>query len=133
MAVTFRLLYRNNIFIQNITKPVKWNIRTNYPIRLSCSGIQNKNYVLQRAHIINKDLKPSSLQPIRQCTNQNSANACKPPQEPEKKPGIIQKFKQMYKDYWYVLLPVHMTTSAIWFGGFYYCVRRYLFCFKSIY
>ncbi|CAH0726075.1 unnamed protein product, partial [Brenthis ino] len=29
----------------------------------------------------------------------------------------------MYKDYWYVVLPVHMTTSALWFGGFYYCVR----------
>ncbi|KPI94679.1 Uncharacterized protein C18orf19-like A [Papilio xuthus] len=29
----------------------------------------------------------------------------------------------MYRDYWYVVLPVHMTTSAIWFGSFYYAVR----------
>ncbi|CAH2067169.1 unnamed protein product, partial [Iphiclides podalirius] len=29
----------------------------------------------------------------------------------------------MYRDYWYVALPVHMTTSAIWFGSFYYAVR----------
>lgn len=26
----------------------------------------------------------------------------------------------MYKDYWYVLVPVHLVTSAAWLGGFYY-------------
>ncbi|EEB15890.1 conserved hypothetical protein [Pediculus humanus corporis] len=26
----------------------------------------------------------------------------------------------MYKEYWYVLIPVHLITSSIWFGGFYY-------------
>ena len=25
----------------------------------------------------------------------------------------------MFKDYWYVLVPVHVATSAVWFGGFY--------------
>ena len=25
----------------------------------------------------------------------------------------------MLKDYWYVLVPVHVATSAVWFGGFY--------------
>lgn len=131
MAVTFRVLYRHNTFFQNITKPVKWNLRTHYPIRFSCNGIKNKNNILQNTLII-KDLRPTLLQPIPRCSNHNSANASGPPQEPEKKSGIIQRFKQMYKDYWYVLLPVHMTTSALWFGGFYYCVRRYLFVFVII-
>lgn len=25
----------------------------------------------------------------------------------------------MSKDYWYVLIPVHVATSIVWFGGFY--------------
>ena len=25
----------------------------------------------------------------------------------------------MTKDYWYVLIPVHVATSVVWFGGFY--------------
>jgi Protein of unknown function (DUF1279) len=45
------------------------------------------------------------------------------PTEPEeKKLSLFQKFKQMYKEYWYVLLPVHVATSAVWVGIFYYAV-----------
>ena len=25
----------------------------------------------------------------------------------------------MFKNYWYVLVPVHVATSLVWFGGFY--------------
>ena len=39
--------------------------------------------------------------------------------EKKKKPGVVARFKQMFKDYWYVLVPVHMATSIVWFGGFY--------------
>ena len=31
----------------------------------------------------------------------------------------MQKFKKMFKDYWYVLIPVHVATSIVWYGGFY--------------
>ncbi|XP_044267548.1 protein FAM210A [Tribolium madens] len=41
----------------------------------------------------------------------------------KKKPSLFQRFKQMYKDYWYVLVPVHLVTSAAWFGGFYYLAK----------
>jgi len=37
----------------------------------------------------------------------------------EEKVSIFQKFKKMSKDYWYVLVPVHVATSIVWFGGFY--------------
>lgn len=42
-------------------------------------------------------------------------------QDPENKPkeGIVKRFKVMAKDYWYVLIPVHVATSIVWFGGFY--------------
>lgn len=29
----------------------------------------------------------------------------------------------MWKDYWYVLLPVHVATSVVWFGGFYFMCK----------
>ncbi|GAB6025807.1 hypothetical protein CHUAL_011784 [Chamberlinius hualienensis] len=38
----------------------------------------------------------------------------------EPKLSLFQKFKKMYKEYWYVLIPVHCVTSAFWFGSFYY-------------
>lgn len=43
----------------------------------------------------------------------------------EEKPTLTARFKKMYKDYWYVLLPVHIGTSALWLGGFYYLSSRY--------
>ncbi|XP_049830875.1 uncharacterized protein C18orf19 homolog A isoform X1 [Schistocerca gregaria] len=43
--------------------------------------------------------------------------------EEEKKLSIFQKFKVMYKKYWYVLVPVHLVTSIGWFGGFYYLAK----------
>ncbi|ODM94843.1 hypothetical protein Ocin01_11841 [Orchesella cincta] len=33
--------------------------------------------------------------------------------------GLFARFKAMYKDYWYVLVPVHVLTSTVWFGAFY--------------
>ena len=43
--------------------------------------------------------------------------------QPEANPGIVKRFKQMFKDYWYVLLPVHVATSAVWLGGFYVALK----------
>lgn len=53
----------------------------------------------------------------------------------DKKLSIFQRFKLMYKEYWYVLLPVHIGTSACWLGGFYYMAIRlvqFFFWKKSI-
>lgn len=41
-------------------------------------------------------------------------------QEEPAKLGLFARFKKMYKEYWYVLVPVHCVTSVFWFGGFYY-------------
>lgn len=45
-------------------------------------------------------------------------------EECEKKPSLLKRFKSMYRDYWYVLLPVHIVTSIGWFSGFYYMAKR---------
>lgn len=50
--------------------------------------------------------------------------------------SIFQRFKRMYKEYWYVLLPVHLVTSSVWFALFYYASKRsifyFLFCWWTI-
>ncbi|XP_078608877.1 uncharacterized protein LOC144880524 [Branchiostoma floridae x Branchiostoma japonicum] len=33
---------------------------------------------------------------------------------------LFQRFKMMVKDYGHVLIPVHIATSLVWFGSFYY-------------
>lgn len=44
--------------------------------------------------------------------------------EEVKQLGLFAKFKKMAKDYWYVLIPVHVATSALWLGGFFYASKR---------
>lgn len=31
--------------------------------------------------------------------------------------STFQKFKTVVKKYWYIAIPVHLGTSAVWFGG----------------
>jgi Protein of unknown function (DUF1279) len=38
--------------------------------------------------------------------------------------GLFARFKKMAKDYWYVLIPVHVATSCVWLGAFYYASKR---------
>jgi Protein of unknown function (DUF1279) len=38
--------------------------------------------------------------------------------------GLFARFKKMAKDYWYVLIPVHVATSCVWLGAFYYTSKR---------
>ena len=42
----------------------------------------------------------------------------------EEKLSIVQKFKLMYKQYWYVLIPVHIATSVVWYGSFFIAAKR---------
>ncbi|XP_050429527.1 uncharacterized protein LOC126838829 [Adelges cooleyi] len=70
--------------------------------RLRCNTVKinNNNGILARNYTIEKPTTPS-------CDNN------------EKKPGILQRFKIAYKKYWFVVLPVHLVTSSVWFGSFY--------------
>ncbi|XP_034141877.1 uncharacterized protein C18orf19 homolog A-like [Drosophila guanche] len=37
--------------------------------------------------------------------------------------GLFAAFRHMYKQYWYVLIPVHWVTSAGWLVGFYFLAK----------
>uniref|UniRef100_A0A915IQ81 DUF1279 domain-containing protein n=1 Tax=Romanomermis culicivorax TaxID=13658 RepID=A0A915IQ81_ROMCU len=34
--------------------------------------------------------------------------------------SIFKRFKILWKKYWYILIPVHLITSTVWLGCFYY-------------
>lgn len=121
MALTFRAMFRSINYVHNITKPVKCGFGKAYPIRILSSGIY-QNYYIQRPVIKLSGICTSTI-PSRLYATQSEQNSG-PKKPDEQKTGLIHKFKQMYRDYWYVLLPVHMVTSAVWFGSFYYTVRR---------
>ena len=42
----------------------------------------------------------------------------------EEPKSLIDKFKALWKKYWYIVLPVHVITSCMWLGGFYYASVR---------
>jgi len=61
--------------------------------------------------------------PISREFSTTNCNAKDKDQKAPEKIGIIKKFKKMMKDYWYVLIPVHVSTSIVWFGGFYIMLK----------
>lgn len=57
----------------------------------------------------------------------------KPPEQeelPEPDPlqdksiGLVQRFKKTFKQYGKVMIPVHLLTSSVWFGSFYYAAMH---------
>ncbi|XP_043074043.1 uncharacterized protein C18orf19 homolog A [Puntigrus tetrazona] len=38
--------------------------------------------------------------------------------------GLIQRFKKTFKQYGKVMIPVHLLTSTLWFGTFYYAAMK---------
>ncbi|KAL0963294.1 hypothetical protein UPYG_G00304270 [Umbra pygmaea] len=42
----------------------------------------------------------------------------------DKSIGLVQRFKKTFKQYGKVMIPVHLLTSAAWFGSFYYAAMK---------
>ncbi|XP_058451898.1 uncharacterized protein C18orf19 homolog A [Malaya genurostris] len=58
--------------------------------------------------------------PLRQFSSSKKEDEPPAASEEPAKLGLVARFRKMYKEYWYVLVPVHCITSVFWFGGFYY-------------
>lgn len=83
-----------------------------------------KSYAIPYPEICNNQSKTVIFQVYRPCSSSDKKYDKQKQEKEEKKLSLFQKFKQMYKEYWYVLVPVHLVTSAAWFGGFYYLAKR---------
>lgn len=42
----------------------------------------------------------------------------------DKSIGLFQRFKKTFKQYGKVMIPVHLVTSSLWFGTFYYAAMK---------
>lgn len=42
----------------------------------------------------------------------------------DKSIGLVQRFKRTFKQYGKVMIPVHLATSSVWFGTFYYAAMK---------
>lgn len=42
----------------------------------------------------------------------------------DKSIGLFQRFKKTFKQYGKVMIPVHLVTSSVWFGTFYYAAMK---------
>ncbi|XP_053100044.1 protein FAM210A [Hemicordylus capensis] len=42
----------------------------------------------------------------------------------DKSISLVQRFKKTFKQYGKVLIPVHLVTSSLWFGAFYYAALK---------
>lgn len=42
----------------------------------------------------------------------------------DKSIGLYQRFKKTFKQYGKVMIPVHLVTSSVWFGTFYYAAMK---------
>ncbi|KAM7420149.1 hypothetical protein PAMA_014726 [Pampus argenteus] len=42
----------------------------------------------------------------------------------DKSIGLVQRFKRTFKQYGKVMIPVHLVTSSVWFGTFYYAAMK---------
>lgn len=42
----------------------------------------------------------------------------------DKSMGLVQRFKRTFKQYGKVMIPVHLVTSTVWFGTFYYAAMK---------
>lgn len=47
-------------------------------------------------------------------SKQPPASTEAPENQPQEKMSVFKKMKQLTKDYWYILVPVHLITSAFW-------------------
>lgn len=42
----------------------------------------------------------------------------------DKSIGLFQRFKRTFKQYGKVMVPLHIATSTVWFGSFYYAAMK---------
>ena len=72
----------------------------------SLDALSRRNTELSRPQV-----PPSKMYPLISFARAMSSSG---KDSPDQKTGVVKKFKQMFKDYWYVLIPVHVATSVVW-------------------
>ncbi|KAK7073177.1 hypothetical protein SK128_005691 [Halocaridina rubra] len=69
------------------------------------------------------DENHNETQGLKSSPNKKGSTAVNVEENKEEKLSLVQKFKLMYKQYWYVLIPVHVATSIVWYGSFFIAAK----------
>ncbi|KRY31966.1 Rho GTPase-activating protein 39 [Trichinella spiralis] len=118
-------------FVDGSWRGLKLNFLRNYPF--------NRNPLLKFEKLVPWKYGSLSLSHNSRCTfsvssiqyhrslaslESSKSNGSQPDKkadvDDESKLTTYQKFKLTFKRYWYVLVPVHLITSSVWLGSFYY-------------
>lgn len=84
------------------------------------------NHILACQRSLSKDVNKNGITLAYYSDfKQDSKANCQKPQA-EQKLSVFQKMKQMTKDYWHILIPVHIVTSIGWIAIFYTAVIKYV-------
>ncbi|CAL1685746.1 unnamed protein product [Lasius platythorax] len=90
----------------------------------SCNSLGLVNNVLAYQKSLRQDVIKNGITLAHYSdTKQSSEGDCQKSQT-EQKVSVFQKMKQMTKDYWHVLIPVHIITSIGWVAIFYIAIRN---------
>lgn len=120
-AISLPIFCRNNSIWIRSTDPVKCNRTTPLSSVFSQHVCFSSITTSTRWYCIDK--KPVSDK-LQQTNNDQKSDPNIDDDIPPEKLGIVAKFKLMYKQYWYILVPVHLITSTGWLIGFYYLSKR---------
>ncbi|XP_039310770.1 uncharacterized protein C18orf19 homolog A isoform X2 [Solenopsis invicta] len=92
--------------------------------RASCNSLGLVNNILVYQKSLKQDINKNGVTlAYYSDLKQSSDDDCQKSQT-EQKLTVFQKMKQMTKDYWHVLIPVHVITSIGWVALFYTAVRN---------
>ncbi|CAK9812776.1 Protein FAM210A [Anthophora plagiata] len=119
LSATKNFLETTRFIRCNDTRRWRFKLFEKYPHyrNLSCNYVPFLNHIkTQKQPLIHKFNK--NLFVARYC-NTNGTKGDVPKIEPVKKQSVFAKMKQMTKDYWHVLIPVHVITSLGWVALFY--------------
>lgn len=65
---------------------------------------------------------PSATDAPKQSPAESDSSEPDPLQD--KSISLVQRFKKTFKQYGKVMIPVHLLTSTVWFGSFYYAAMK---------
>lgn len=68
--------------------------------------------------------KPPSASQPPDPNVQPQVEAVEPDPLQDQSMGLVQRFKRTLKQYGKVMIPVHLLTSSLWFGTFYYAAMK---------
>lgn len=89
------------------------------PLRNNAEPKREQNKPVHDPYVMNLTVRESNVIKLGPSDRRQPSSV-----EGTEKLGLFKRFKALYKQYWYVMLPVHVITSAGWIVGFYHLSKR---------